>query len=125
MNSKTVKFLSLIGVLFGIVTIISGGSVLSGSNPGYIVFLPLVIFNTVMGFVYILTGIVIWQNFSRAKAIAGIVFLLNLFMLITIGCLYMYGTDIATKSLGAISFRTVVWLIIYLGLLREVNKQSK
>ena len=125
MNSKTVKFLSLIGVLFGIVTIISGGSVLSGSNPGYIVFLPLVIFNTVMGFVYILTGIVTWQNFSRGKAIAGIVFLLNLFMLITIGYLYLYGTDIAIKSLGAMSFRTVVWLIIYICLLREVSKQSK
>lgn len=122
MNSKTVKFISLFGILFGIVTIISGGLVLSGSNPGYIVFLPLVVFNTVMGFVYIFTGIVAWQNFSRGKAIAGIVFVLNLFMLITIGYLYLYGADIATKSLGAMSFRTIVWLIMYLGLLREVNK---
>ena len=124
MNSKTVKLVSLIGILFGIVTIISGGSVLMGSNPGYIVFLPLVIFNTVMGFVYLFTGIVVWRNFSRAKAISGIVFLLNLVMLITIGGLYLYGLDIATKSLGAMSFRTLVWLVIYVFLLREVNKKS-
>ena len=122
--NKTVRFLSLIGIVFGIVTIISGGSVLSGASPGYVVFLPLVVFNTLMGFAYILTGIVAWRNPVRSKTMAGIIFLFNLGALVTISYLYWMGSDIADQSLGAILFRSIVWLIIYIGISRVVSKHS-
>ena len=121
---KAVKYLSFVGVVFGIVTIISGGSVLLGSNPGYVVFLPLVIFNTTMGFAYIVPWILTRKNPLYSKTIAGYIFLLNSVSLISIVYLYLGGTDIAHKSLGAMSFRTIVWLIIYLGLAKMISKQS-
>ena len=123
--NKTAKFLSLIGVVFGIVTIISGGSVLFGSNPGYVVFFPLVVFNTIMGFAYISTGIMVWWNIVRSKTMAGIIFLLNLSALILISYLYWIGSDIANQSLGAMSFRSVVWMIIYFSLTRVISKKSR
>jgi hypothetical protein len=122
--NKAVKYLSITGVIFGLITIISGGSVLLGSNPGYIVFLPLVIFNTVMGFAYIVSGAMAWRNLVRSKAIAGLIFLLNLGALITITYLYFGGSDIAPQSLGAMSFRSIVWLIIYLGFAKAISKES-
>ncbi len=123
--NKTIIILSFIGILFGIVTVISGGSVLFGASPGYLVFLPLVIFNSAMGFAYILTGIVIWKNSIRGKTMTGIVFLLNFGMLIIISYLYWTGSDIASQSLAAISFRTIVWLIIYVSLAKVVSKQLR
>lgn len=122
--SKAIKYLSLTGIIFGIITIISGGSVLLGTNPGYVVFLPLVTFNTVMGFAYVISGIVTWRNPVHGKTITGLIFLLNLGALITITYLYFGGSDIAHQSLGAMSFRSIVWLIIYLGLAKVISKQS-
>jgi len=122
--NKVVKYLSLIGIIFGLVTIISGGSVLLGSNPGYVVFFPLVVFNTVMGFAYVVSGGIAWRNPVRGKTMAGFIFLLNVGVLIAITYLYFGGSAIAHQSLGAMSFRSIVWFIIYLGLARSVNKQS-
>ncbi len=120
--NKTIKILSLVGIIFGIITIISGSKVLFGSDPGYVVFLPLVIFNTVMGFVYIVPGVVAWRNPVLSKTIAGIVLLLNLGALITITYFYFADGVIAFQSLGAMSFRSIVWLIIYFGLVKAVSK---
>jgi hypothetical protein len=45
------RVLSLVAVLFGLVTIIAGTRVLAGSDPGYNVFFPLLIYNVAMGVV--------------------------------------------------------------------------
>ena len=120
--NKTIKYLSLTGLIFGIVTIISGGPVLFGSDPGYAVFSPLVIFNTTMGFVYIASSLAAWKNPILSKNIAGFIFLTNLAVLITITYLFFTGSNIAYQSLGAMTFRTIVWLIIHIGIERTIKK---
>ncbi len=122
--NKAIKYLAMIGIIFGIITILSGGTVLFGSNPGYVVFLPLVIFNTAMGFAYIVSGATAWKNPVRGKTIAGFIFLLNFTVLVTITYLYFNGSDIANQSLAAMSFRSIVWLIIYIGLAKAISKQA-
>ncbi len=108
--------LSLTTVLFGLVTIIAGTRVLSGSDPGYIVFLPLLLYNTVMGVGYIAAGVITWSNLNRGKYMAAAIFVLNFLVLGIIGYLYTVGTSVAVESVYAMIFRAMVWFMIFLGL---------
>ena len=77
--------------LFGVVTVIAGTRVLAGSDPGYIVFWPLLLYNTVMGIGYVVAGLVVWRNIERGKHAAAAIFVLNRLVLGIIGCLYAAG----------------------------------
>ncbi len=110
------KTLALIAALFGALTVFAGSRVLTGSDPGYIVFLPLLVYNTVMGFIYIGVGIVAWRNVYSGRNGAAAVFLLNLLVLATIWLLYNSGGAVAIDSLRAMTLRTAVWLLLFVGL---------
>jgi hypothetical protein len=108
--------LALVAALFGLATIIAGVRVLAGSAPGYIVFRPLLIYNTAMGMAYVAASVIAWRNLDRGKYAAAAIFVLNFFVLGTIGYLYAAGSAIAIESLRAMILRTVVWLVLFLGL---------
>ena len=110
------KAVSLIAVMFGLATIITGTRVLTGSDPGYIVFLPLLLYNTVMGFIYILAGVTMWINLRRGKHAAAAIFILNIFVFGIIGYLYTEGSSVAIDSIYAMTFRTTVWFLLFLAL---------
>ncbi len=80
----TQTVLAFVAALFGIVTIFAGTRVLLGSDPGYIVFRPLLIYNVTMGIVYIVAGIIILRNLKQGKNIATAIFSLNLAVLAVI-----------------------------------------
>lgn len=107
------KALALLAVLFGAMTIFAGSRVLAGTNPGYAVFLPLLIFNTVMGFVYVGVGAISWRNLKLGRNGAFAIFVLNLIVLAAIGIAYTPGGEVAIESLRAMTLRTVVWLVIF------------
>lgn len=102
-----------IAVLFGLATLFAGGRVLAGSDPGYVVFRPLLIYNTVMGVSYILTGAAIWRGLQWGRQAALGIFVLNLIVLIGIFIRYRFAGDVASESLRAMTLRTVVWLAIF------------
>ncbi len=108
------RVLALAAALFGLVTIIAGTRVLAGSNPGYIVFRPLLIYNTAMGIAYVAAGIIAWRSLDRGKYAAATIFVLNFLVLSAIGFLYTAGSAVAIDSLRAMTFRTVVWLVLFL-----------
>jgi len=108
--------LAFIAVLFGLVTLFAGTRVLGGSDPGYIVFRPLLIYNTTMGFFYAAAGITAWRNIHKGKYAAATIFTLNFFVLAIIIFLYETGSVIAIDSLRAMTFRTVIWLVLLIGL---------
>jgi hypothetical protein len=110
-------FLALVAVVFGVATVLSGGRVLTGSDPGYVVFQPLLIYNTTMGLAYLAAGVMMWRSVDRGKLAAGTIFALNLVVLAGIGYLYATGSAVAVDSLRAMTFRTVVWLGLFLGML--------
>ena len=98
-----------IAVLFGIATLFAGGRVLLGSDPGYVVFRPLLVYNVLMGLAYVAAGIIFWRTGRNA---AAAIFLLNLAVLLAILVLYRTGGDVAVDSLRAMTLRTVVWLLL-------------
>jgi hypothetical protein len=108
------KILALIAFLFGVATIFAGGRVLLGFNPGYVVFRPLLIYNTAMGVAYLGVGSVLWRSLVRGRYAAGVIFVLNLLVLVAVVLLYYSGGPVAADSLQAMSFRTVVWLGLFL-----------
>ena len=110
------RAIALAAVLFGVVTIVAGTRILGGSDPGYVVFLPLLIYNTAMGFAYLGVGVVAWRHLDHGRNGATAVFLLNLLVLAGIGALHLSGGAVATQSLGAMAFRTLVWLGLFTGL---------
>jgi hypothetical protein len=116
--SRSVRVLqrlaSAIAGLFGVVTLFAGGSVLLGSDPGYVVFRPLLIYNTIMGVAYLAAGISIWRSLMLGKYAAGAIVLLNILVLLAIIWVYRSGGAVALDSLGAMTFRSVVWLVLFL-----------
>jgi hypothetical protein len=118
------NILVTIAVLFGLLTIFAGTRVLLGSNPGYVVFRPLLIYNTVMGIVYVAAGIIAWRNIKQGMYVAAAIFILNLIMLIAIFILYREGNSIAVDSLRAMSLRTVVWFALFAGFWRLCHRNK-
>ncbi len=116
-TSRMVRLLAAaVAGVFGVVTIVAGGRVLLGSDPGYVVFRPLLIFNTIMGVAYVAASVVMWRDVIRGRTAAGRIFLLNLVVLVGIVLLYRSGGAVAVDSLRAMTFRTVVWLVLFLAL---------
>lgn len=125
-TASTVQLFAAAGAaLFGLVTLFAGGRVLLGSDPGYLVFPPLLVFNTTMGLAYLAAGVLIWRNPGRGLYAAGAIFLLNLLVLVGIVLVYRNGGNVAVDSLRAMSFRTVVWLVLWLTVLRLTRKVDR
>ncbi len=103
-----------IAVLFGVATIFAGSRVLLGSDPGYEVFRPLLVYNTAMGVAYLAAGIAIWRSVDAGRYAAGVIFLLNLLVLVGIVVIYGSGGGVAVDSLRAMTVRTVVWLALFI-----------
>lgn len=102
------------GVVFGVLTVVAGASVLFGlRDAGYPVFRPLLVFNTVMGPIYILAGALILARRPAGRWSAGLIGLVNLAVLVAI---VIAGDAVAQESLAAMTARTAVWLIIYAAL---------
>ncbi|TAK51874.1 MAG: hypothetical protein EPO25_15415 [Gammaproteobacteria bacterium] len=107
--------LALVAIAFGVLTLFAGGRVLAGADPGYVVFRPLLVFNTLMGLAYVTAGVLIWRDLRRGRIAALAIFLLNLLVLAAIVWLYRQGAAVAVDSLRAMSLRTGVWLALFLG----------
>lgn len=122
--TKVITFAAAIAVIFGVVTVFAGSRVLLGADPGYVVFRPLLLFNTAMGFAYVAVGVLAWRGSRLAARGAALVALLNLAVLVGIALLYADGGAVATASLRAMAFRTVVWVVLFLVLLRAGRQAS-
>ncbi len=110
------KAIAVVAIVFGLVTVAAGARVLAGGDPGYVVYLPLLVFNTVMGVAYVAAGVMTWRSLERGQSAAGTILALNLVVLAFIIYQYRAGGAVAVDSLQAMSFRTVVWLLLFGGL---------
>ncbi|MFO1301614.1 MAG: hypothetical protein U1F17_14820 [Burkholderiaceae bacterium] len=108
-------FLVFVALVFGLATLVAGTRVLAGSDPGYVVFEPLLVYNVAMGFAYIAAGIVAWRSLGWGGRAALAIFVLNLVVLAAIAWLYSTGSSIAIESVRAMILRTAVWLLLFLG----------
>lgn len=100
---------AVVAVLFGLVTLVTGGRVLMGADPGYRVFLPLLIFNAAMGGAYVAAGLAMWRGLRGGVAGARAILALNTLVFAAVLGLYVVDA-VAVESVRAMAFRTLVWL---------------
>lgn len=121
MAPRTVRIVQIlaaaVAVLFGVATLFAGGRVLLGSDPGYEVFRPLLVYNTAMGVAYLAAGVTVWRSVNVGRYAAGAILLLNFLVLVGILVVYRSSGAVAVESLRAMALRTVVWLVLFLAVL--------
>jgi hypothetical protein len=95
---------------FGVLTVLAGWSVLAGvRDPGHAVLQPLLIFNSAMGVLYLVTGRQILSRRNSARWSAGLIALANA---IVLGVLHTPAVTVTGDSLASMGVRTGVWLAI-------------
>jgi hypothetical protein len=114
----TQRSAAAVAVLFGLATLVAGGRVLMGfSDMGYVVYRPLLVYNTAMGAAYVAAGAAIWYGLRWGRHAALAIALLNLLVLAGVALLYAAGGPTAIESVRAMGLRTFVWIVLFLVLL--------
>lgn len=108
---------AVVAVLFGLVTLVAGGRVLMGADPGYPVFRPLLIFNTAMGVAYVAAGLAMWRGLRGGMAAGRVILALNTIVFATVLGLHVVHA-VAIESVRAMAFRTLFWLGLLMALVR-------
>jgi len=123
MSTLAQRSAAVVAILFGLATLVAGGRVLMGySDPGYVVYRPLLIYNTAMGIAYVAAGAAIWSRRTAGKYAAFAIFVFNLAVLLGVVFLYANGGAVAVDSVRAMAFRTSVWLALFVVLAWKVQR---
>ena len=115
-HSLYLRVLAAIGILFGLATLRAGGAVLFGDDEAllaagdYVGFV--VWFNFLAGFAYIITGTGLAFRQPWAVRMAWFIALATLVVFVAFGVHIMGGGAFESRTVGAMTLRSVVWLAI-------------
>ncbi len=107
---------AIITVIFGIMTIKSGGSVIfidgearqaAGNYVDFVLW-----FNFTAGFFYVATGIGIWLQKTWSLTAAIILAILTLMVFGAFGLYIYFGGEYEQRTIAAMSLRSTVWIVI-------------
>lgn len=124
------RIAALIAVLFGVVTIYSGGRVLFGSSEakaaaGNIVAFVLW-FNFSAGFVYVVSGIGLFLKKKWAVWLAAVIAFATVLVFAAFGVHILMEGAFEMRTVGAMTFRGLVWIgIAIIGFNSEMNGAGK
>ena len=105
-----------VAVLFGILTIKSGGSVLFVDGAARVAagnYVPFVLwFNFLAGFAYILAGagLFLWRGW--AVNLSMLIVIATLIVFAAFGLTILFGGDYEPRTIAAMTLRSSVWLVI-------------
>jgi len=110
--------ISLVGVAFGLLTIKEGGFVLIGNEAARAAagnYVPFVLwFNFLAGFAYVIAGAGLWLRQRWAAWLAIGIAVATAFTFMAFGIHVLSGGDFETRTVIAMSMRTLVWIVIAL-----------
>lgn len=118
---------ALFAVLFGLLTLSSGGSVLfnsaarqaAGNYVGFIVW-----FNFLAGFAYLIAGIGLWRRQLWAVWLSFFIAGATLLVFIAFGLYVLQGGSYEVRTVAAMSLRTLVWITIGIAAYWKIGKTS-
>ncbi len=112
------RVMSLIALLFGLMTIKSGGMVLFTSGEAHQAagnYVPFVLwFNFSAGFAYIAAGIGLWLQHRWANRLAVIIAIFTLLVFGALGVHIYSGGAYEERTIMAMTLRSTVWIVIAL-----------
>ena len=115
---------SSIAIVFGLLTIKSGGSVLfidGAARQAAGNYVPFVLwFNFLAGFVYIIAGAGLWMQKRWAVWLSVFITLATLIVFAAFGIVVINGEAYEVRTVVAMSLRTVVWVFISMFAYRKV-----
>ena len=108
--------MSVIAVVFGLMTIKEGGAVLFGDTGARAAagnYIPFVVwFNFLAGFAYVAAGIGLWMQRRWAMGLAIVIALATALASVALGISILSGTPFEQRTVFAMGLRTVVWVTI-------------
>lgn len=110
-KGRVVRITGAIAVLFGILTVLSGGRALfGGAEMGAVV--PFVLwFNFLAGFAYVVAGMGMWRHCPWAAPLALGLFIATAAVFGALGLHIFAGRPFELRTLGAMSLRTLFWAL--------------
>ncbi|MDL1962621.1 MAG: hypothetical protein LWX01_13205 [Deltaproteobacteria bacterium] len=128
-SDKTIVIwiLTVIAILFGLLTIKSGGQVLFGGNSyqkaagNYVLFV--VWFNFLAGFVYLVAGAGIWARQRWAVWLSLLIVIATIIVYAFFGLHILEGGEYETRTVAAMSLRSLVWISIFIFSYRELIRR--
>ena len=124
--SRSIGFwvVTAIAVLFGLLTIKSGGSVLfidGQDRQAAGDYVPFVVwFNFLAGFIYIIAGAGLWMQKRWAVWLSICIALATLIVFAVFGIVVINGESYEVRTVVAMSLRTVVWVFISMFAYRKI-----
>lgn len=117
-----IRAAAIVAIVFGILTVLSGGRALfGGADMGATVDFVL-IFNFAAGFAYVAAGIGLWRGERWALALSVAILLATLLVFIAFGWHVMSGRPYEARTMGAMTVRSLVWVAICALALRAVRR---
>ena len=126
-RSKGLGAMAVVAVIFGLLTIISGGRVLfdpaagqaAGNYVGFVVW-----FNFIAGFAYVVAGAGLWRRLPWAVWLAGLIAAATVIVFAAFG-LYILGSGaFEPRTVAAMGLRSGVWLIIAIAAFKILKPQA-
>ncbi len=120
-RSRTLTIAATVAVIFGLLTIVSGGRALFGGvDMGAVV--PFVLwFNFAAGFAYVLAGIGLWRGAGWAPMLALAITVATAAVFAAFLWHVGVGGAWEARTMGAMILRTGVWIVIATLALRRKN----
>ena len=113
-----IRVISMLAVVFGLMTLKEGGAVLFGSGEARTAagnYVPFVLwFNFVAGFAYVVAGVGIWLQRRWAAGLALVIAAATALVFAAFGVHVLAGGDYELRTVVAMSLRTLVWAAIAL-----------
>ena len=117
MRTRLLKALSIAAIIFGVITVFSGGRALFGdaaaqaalgNTVGFVLW-----FNFIAGFAYVLVGAALWQGQRWASWGAGAMALATALVAAAFGWHVMGGGAFEMRTVGAMLIRLTFWLAVF------------
>jgi hypothetical protein len=126
MNARQIaKGMAIAAILFGALTVLSGGRALFGSPDvrarlGNVV--PFVLwFNFIVGFVYILAGAGLLRRRRWAVSVSLFVAISTILVFAAFGLHVMAGGTFETRTVGALTIRALFWIVVTIVAMRAMK----
>lgn len=110
MSAILTKLPSILAFLVGASSIFAGGMVLRGWRPGYSVLSWLPVYNFAVGLLTLIPAVLLWVNHRFALTASIVTFGVHTIILLLL--LTVFRGQVAVQSIGAMTFRVVVWIVI-------------
>jgi len=115
-RNPSVWVISVIAVVFGLMTLKEGGSVLMGNADALAAagnYIPFIVwFNFLAGFAYVAAGIGLWLQQQWAVGVAIAIAAATELASAALGVMIMTGTPFEQRTVFAMGLRTVLWVVI-------------